>query len=391
MSDFHQHGSITTLHRLADSQWETAEPMLLMSASHRHIALVLPCHADDFVRPALRKIRRELEDAAWLRNAFLVWNGIPQPGGNPAEAGLGGITAVRSDGDAARQFGEGLRDRGLIPPALAQPSKGWNVWLGLGLALAAGADVIAVHDADIASYRREMLGRLCLPVAHTGMQYAFAKGYYRRVTEGVMFGRVTRLFVAPLVRACIRVCGHHPLLDHIAAFRYPLAGECALDAATAADLPLAPGWGLEIAMLCETHARLPGSRVCQVELGPNYEHKHRPLAGEAGGLVGMAGEIARTFLAGLHAEGISLDPATREALLSTFERTSAEAVQRHAHDALLNGLDHDEAGEADATVAFGEALRKALETAAEPPSLLPAWKRVLARWPEAFEVLRGLR
>src|SRR5262249_39800585 len=133
--------------------------------------------------------------------------------------------------------------------------------------------VIAVHDADIANYRREMLVRLCAPVMLPALGYMFAKGYYRRVTEGVMFGRVTRLMVAPLLRAALRVFGHQPLLDYLSSFRYPLAGECAFGADVAQELPVVAGWGLELGWLCEVHRRVPPARICQIELGANYEHK----------------------------------------------------------------------------------------------------------------------
>ncbi|MBS0658507.1 MAG: glycosyl transferase [Verrucomicrobia bacterium] len=370
MSDFHQHGPITTLHRLSEGRAGAAEERLRAAAREVDVRLVLPCHVSDLGREPLRRIAAELRDADWLREITLVVNGAP---GGVVKGAPEGMRILTSDGPAATALGRDLVERGLASPAAVRPAKGWNYWLGLGSALAEGAQVVATHDADIASYEREMLVRLCLPAVDPDFGYAFVKGYYRRVTEGVMFGRVTRLFFGPLVRACVRVAGHQPLLDFLGAFRYPLAGECALRAEAAGGLPLLPGWGLETGLLCAAHAQLPPARIAQVELGANYDHKHRPLDDSAGGLPRMAGEVATALFAGLRAEGIDFPPEARHALQRAYARCGAEAIERHAHDALLNGLNFDRAAETAAVEAFGRIL--AALPAAERHQL-PPWGEV---------------
>ena len=73
--------------------------------------------------------------------------------------------------------------------------------------------------------------------------------YYSRVTDR-LYGRVSRLFLAPLLHALLRVAGHQPLLDFLLSFRYPLAGEVALTRELATTLPASSGWGLEIGSVC---------------------------------------------------------------------------------------------------------------------------------------------
>ena len=68
------------------------------------------------------------------------------------------------------------------------------------------SDVIALHDCDIVNYSREMLARLCYPVANPNLDYVFCKGFYSRVTNK-MHGRVTRLLVTPLVRSIQQLIG----------------------------------------------------------------------------------------------------------------------------------------------------------------------------------------
>ena len=392
MSDFHQHGPITTLHRLSDQHLADLEQALLDASSREPTRLILPCHAEDIDRPAMARIRDELKPAGWLTEILVSVNGCASReeivAASRAGQGAGGRPTrwIWSDGPAANALRSRLENAGLITREIDFAGKGWNVWLALGLALSDGGEgTIALHDADIANYRREMLVRLCAPVAHRELSYGFAKGYYRRFTEGVMFGRVTRLFVAPLLRAAIRVLGHHPLLDYFSAFRYPLAGECAFTTALARDLPVVAAWGLEVDWLCEVHRRLPPERICQVELGANYEHKHRPLRGARGraGLVEMAREIAAAFVGQLRAEGAALDATSLRALAVAYQRTAAEAVERHAHDALLNGLRHDEKNERATAEAFSDALNATFAAERIPPTTLPAWSRV-------FEIVPGV-
>ena len=398
MSDFHQHGPITTLHRLSDVRLGVVEQAVREAALRRPIRLILPCHADDVGRAALAQILDELNAADWLAEVLVPINGFAS-----SEEMLASTQRVFplltrpcrliwSDGPAADRLRRRMETAGLIAADLGIMGKGWNVWLAFGVALADGGDgVLALHDADIVHYRHEMLLRLCAPAVHPDLAYEFAKGYYRRVTEGVMFGRVTRLYVAPLVRAAVRVAGHHPLLDYLSAFRYPLAGECALSMAVAREMPLVAGWGLEIGMLCEIHRRLPPDRVCQVELGPNYEHRHRALRGRAeAGLVEMAREIAGVFVAQLQSEGVTLGADDFRALVAAYRKTAAEAVKRHAHDASLNGLRHDEEQERAATLAFADALEEAVVDQGESPIALPAWSRVFTAVPGIADDLRAL-
>src|SRR5204863_692618 len=105
--------------------------------------------------------------------------------------------------------------------------KGRNV--AAAFAHLAGSDcaIVATQDCDVASFRRADLARLCYAVAHPQLGYRFAKMYYSRVTDR-LYGRVSRLFLAPLLHAVVRVAGHQPLVDYLLSFRYPLAGEVAL-------------------------------------------------------------------------------------------------------------------------------------------------------------------
>ena len=85
-----------------------------------------------------------------------------------------------------------------------EPGKGRNVWYCIGYVLGArNSSVVALHDCDIVTYSREMLARLVYPVTNPAFPYVFAKGYYPRIADGSLNGRVTRLLVTPLLLALV--------------------------------------------------------------------------------------------------------------------------------------------------------------------------------------------
>ena len=111
---------------------------------------------------------------------------------------------------------------------IGSQGKGRGCWIAFGYVLARRqSQVIALHDCDILSYSRDYLARLCYPIANRNLGYEFSKGYYSRVTDR-LHGRVTRLFMTPLLRSLQRLAGPHPFLTFLDSFRYPLAGEIAM-------------------------------------------------------------------------------------------------------------------------------------------------------------------
>ena len=71
----------------------------------------------------------------------------------------------------------------------------------------------ALHDCDILTYDRELRARLIYPVAHPTFSYAFCKDYYARIATNSMGGRLSRLFVTPLLRTLTKVCGYSEFID----------------------------------------------------------------------------------------------------------------------------------------------------------------------------------
>ena len=331
MSDFAQPGLITTLQRLNDAHLGEIERVLTDLARAQPIALALPCHGSDLERPALTHIVRELVGAEFLREIVVSMNGLDDTA----------FARARENFAPLPQRVTFLRNE--------SGGKGGNVRAAFQhLAQSAECTIFATQDCDVASFRRADLARLCFAVAHPQLGYRFAKMYYSRVTDR-LYGRVTRLFLAPLLHAIVRVAGHLPLVDFLLSFRYPLAGETALTRELAAALPASPGWSLEIGQLCEIFRSIDPREVCQVEGGPGYDHKHQPAATA---LADMAAEIARELLAQLAAEGHATSPA----LAAAYRREAAHALRRSASLALINGLPFDTAVESAIVETFAARL-----------------------------------
>jgi len=393
MADFHQTGVIATLHRLVPGGLERLERELATYAEQRPIALVLPALYSEFEGPAMPRIIEELRQVPYLRQIVVtISQATPEQyararrmmAGLPQE-----VTFIWNDGPRLRRLYEKLRENGL---PVGADGKGRSCWMAYGYVLASGkSDIIALHDCDILTYTREMLARLCYPVANPNIDFEFCKGYYARVTDR-LHGRVTRLFVTPLVRSLRKILGPLPFLEFLDSFRYPLAGEFAMVADLARINRIPGDWGLEVGVLAEIYRNRAVRRICQVELCETYEHKHQALSPEdpTRGLMKMAVDIAKTLFRTLSAEGVVFTSGVFRTLRSTYIRTAEDMIARYHADALINGLFFDRHEEEVTVEAFARALHLAAEAFMEDPlgvPLIPSWNRVTAALPDFFDEL----
>lgn len=392
MADFHQSGVITTLHRLGEPDLERLECELLSYASSRPIALVLPCLHAELRGPALKGIVEELHRVPYLREVVVSLSGDAdraqyQEMRNLFEAVpcLGGSlpTVVWADGPRVRSLLARLEAEGLDA---GPDGKGRATWLAYGYVLANQVSrVIAVHDCDIRDYNRELLARLCFPTANPNMNYEFAKGYYSRVTDR-LHGRVTRLFMTPLLQAMKSVLGPIPMLEYLASFRYPLAGECSMTADLVRANRIPADWGLEVGVLAEVFRNCSLKRVAQVELVANYDHKHQDLSREdaSRGLHRMVVDIAASLIRNLASYGVEFEAGFLNTLIAAYVRTAQDTIARYSDDAKLNGLLFDRHAEEVAVETFSGALGAAgLDFVRDPMGApqIPNWSRVVSAMP----------
>jgi glucosyl-3-phosphoglycerate synthase len=394
MADFYQTGVVSTLHRLGPGKLDRLERELERFTVQEPVALVLPCLIDELDRPALPKIVDHLRRIHYVDTTVVSLGRASNEGMARARALFaklpGRVRLLWLDGPRVQAVLRQVAEAGLIQ---TQAGKGFACWLGYGLVLAeARCAVIAVHDCDIVTYDRELLARLCYPVVHPGLGYEFAKGYYARVSDK-MNGRVTRLFMTPLIRSLQAIVGRQPLLVYLDSFRYPLAGEFAMKADLARVNRIPSDWGLEVGVLAEVHRNCALRRICQTELCATYDHKHQDLSADdrTKGLMRMSMDIAQNLIRTLAAEGIVFTEGLFRTLLVQYIRTAEDTISRYHADAAINGLKFDRHDEEGVVAAFAEALRTACQRYAEDPlgaPLIPNWNRIAAAAPDFLDDLR---
>ena len=388
MSDFFQTGAVATLHRLGKIDTSRLERDLEEFSKETPIALVLPCHVRELGTPALRGIVRELKGVHYLKQIVVGIDGANARDWRRARKFFSQLpqkpVLVWNDGPRMQKLLKQLDEADL---STGPSGKGRNVWLSFGYVLASEhCRMVAVHDCDIVTYSRELLARLCYPVAHPAFGFDFCKGYYARVTNKLN-GRVMRLFVTPLLRALKSIIGPHPFLVYLDTFRYPLSGEVAMDIDLVRRNRIPYDWGLEVGMLAEVFRNSAPRAICQAELCANYDHKHQELSvrDSEKGLNRMAVDIMRSILRRMASEGIKLDQGLFETLQFAYIRQAEDSLRAYGTDATMNGLIFPRHEEETAVTMFGRCIREAARRHVEDPMfwpLIPNWNRVESALPE---------
>ncbi|QDU13683.1 Glucosyl-3-phosphoglycerate synthase [Gimesia maris] len=394
MGDFYQNGIITTLHNLSSRPIDEMEAELLQFSKIRPMSLVLPCLYSELEGPALDKIVTELAKVGYLneivigldraneeqyKHAIQFFSRLPQK-----------HRILWNDGPRLQEVNTVLQDQGLAPNELG---KGCNVWYCLGYILAQGTSAsVALHDCDILTYDRNLLARLIYPVANPSFNYQFCKGYYARVADSKMNGRVTRLLVTPLLRALKKILGSLDYLEYLDSYRYPLAGEFSFRVDVINDIRIPSDWGLEIGVLSEVNRNFSTNRLCQVDIADRYDHKHQNLSVDDAhaGLSKMSIDISKGIFRKLATNGVVFSTETFRSIKATYYRIALDFIETYRNDAIINGLALDIHNEEKAVELFAENVLKAglhfLDNPMETP-FIPSWNRVQSAVPDIFASL----
>jgi len=394
MADFYQNGIITTLHNLSDRPLADLENELLQFSRKRPLALILPSLFSELEGPALSHIIDEICEVPYLNEIVIGLDRADESQFRFAQEFFGKLPQhhriLWNDGPRLRALDNELQTLGLAPK---EPGKGRNVWYCMGYILASGrAESVALHDCDITTYNRELLARLIYPVAHPQFNYEFCKGFYARVAEGKINGRVCRLLVTPLLRALKKVFGEIEYLQFMDSFRYPLAGEFSFRRDVLNDIRIPSDWGLEIGVLSEMHRNYANNRLCQVDIADRYDHKHQNLSLEDAnaGLSKMSIDITKALLRKLATHGHTFNTETFRSLKATYFRIALDFVETYHNDAVMNGLQLDIHSEEKAVEMFARNIMTAGEQFLSNPMetpFIPSWNRVASAIPDVFDRL----
>ncbi|WP_433268583.1 glucosyl-3-phosphoglycerate synthase [Actinosynnema sp. CS-041913] len=157
-----------------------------------------------------------------------------------------------------------VRRTDVLPDLPLWPGKGEVLWRSLA---ATSGDFVVFLDSDLVdpdpAFVPALLGPLLTRPVH------LVKGFYRRPfrSSSTGGGRVTELAARPLLNA---------LRPELAGIVQPLGGEYAGTRSFLESVPFAAGYGVEIGLLLDAHARYGLAGLAQVNLGVR-RHRNRPL------------------------------------------------------------------------------------------------------------------
>jgi glucosyl-3-phosphoglycerate synthase len=389
MADFHQGGHVATLHNLRVNEPDALVRELETFTSSRKITLILPSLFSELEGEALPDIIDELNKVDFIHRIVI---GLDQATEDQYRYALNFFSKLKADhvvlwndGPRLSAVDAKLQELKLSP---SEPGKGRNVWFCMGYTIAqADSAVVAVHDCDVITYSADMLARLVYPVTNPRFPYQMSKGFYPRVADGKLNGRVSRLLVTPILSAMAKVLGPREYLDFISDFRYPLAGEFAMRTSILPDMRIPSDWGLEIGLLSEAWRNLSPRSVCQVEISDRYDHKHQVLSEEdaSRGLSRMSVDICKALYRKLAADGTVFSEEIFRSIKATYFRDALDLIETYFNDAKMNGLHVDRHVEEKTVELFASNIMHAgqvfLDNPMETP-FIPNWSRVHAADPD---------
>lgn len=384
--DFYQ-GMITTLHAITPDHDRVVLERVREAVQKRPASLVVPMVYSELEKPAMKGIVNELSKCDFLQSTIVALTAEDEQEFSKAVKFFDdhdvNANILWCEHPEVREQLMGLKDQGL---ELAEfTGKGIAVWTAFGIA-SLNSHAIALHDADVENYSNNIVSRLLLPIVRREMDFFYSKGYYARVTDERLYGRVVRLFVWPLLDA-LQVHQEHrsDVIRYLRGFRYPLAGEFAIASDLALNVRVPTDWGLEVGLLGEVYRNASLKRICQVDLGL-YSHKHKKLGTSVNeGLLKMTHDIVITLLRLMtELEGREFSESTLLGLRVLYRRLAQDYIRKYAVDSKVNGLQYDRHGEEQMIDAFAWVIEQAGRSYLQNPGReqVPDWLRVISASPD---------
>ena len=397
MSDFSQNGIISTLHDFGTKSVGDIEKELKKFSKERKMELILPSLYSELEGDALPKIVSEISKTNYLNHIII---GLDKANKSQAQKAWKFFKKIKTpftilwnDGPKLKKLNDELKKKDLAPN---EYGKGRNVWYCLGMCIARDeARSVALHDCDIKTYDRRMLAKLFYPVVNPLFNFEFCKGYYPRVAQNKMGGRVARLLVFPLITALEKTIGKSDYLEFMKSFKYPLAGEFSFRRNVLPELRISSDWGIEVGILSEMQRSFSPQNICQVDLADTYDHKHQILSidDETKGLSRMSIDIIKTFIKKLATQGNTFSREKFRSLKATYYRSALDLIDIYRSDAEMNGLKLDTHTEEKTVELFARNIMKAGEAFILNPMdtpFIPTWSRVKSAIPDFLKRLKDV-
>jgi len=374
---------ITTLHELCIDKKKLIKSVS-DAAVERPVSIIMPMLYSEIKNDALGNISKQLNKCNYVKEIV-----IPLAAKNEKE--FKQVKRFFSDlkipklimwcnGPKIEKLLDELKNDGL--DLLKYRGKGRDVWLAIGIA-SLKSYAIALHDADIRSYSEMIPAKLVYPLIEPELDFKFNKGFYARINleKNIMYGRVFRLFLHPILRSLVYEIGSEPdFVRFLRSFRYPISGEFALTSDLARDVDLPGDWGLEIGIMAEMYRNVTHKRICQTDLG-FYEHKHQRIGNEEKGLTKMTSDILKTLLRVLIEEDhIQISKEFLISLRVLYQRNAQDCIRKYHADAHFNSLKYDRHSEETMVEKFSKQIMNAGTKYMKKPvgTRIPDWLRTIS-------------
>ena len=236
-------------------QWTTHDLAEAKRARGRTVSMVVPARNEAAtVGDVVTRVRESLMDTVELLDEIVVID---------SDSVDDTVTVAQDAG--AKVFSS----RDIRTDLGTRPGKGEAMWKST---FVTSGDLLLFMDADLLDWDTHFVPGLLGPLI-TDDSVCLVKGFYERPltlpgsTTAYEGGRVTELVARPLISL------HHPALRDVV---QPLAGEWAIRRDVFEALSVPTGYGVELAALIDTEARLGLDSIAQVDLG-RRAHRHQSL------------------------------------------------------------------------------------------------------------------
>lgn len=375
---------ITTLHELCIDKKKLMKSVA-DAASERPVSVILPMLYKEIKNDALENIVTGLNKCKYLKEVVIPLAAKDQQEFEHVKRFFKKLEIPKiimwCNGPKIGKLLNELRNDGIN--LLKYRGKGRDVWLALGIA-SIDSYGIALHDADVLHYDEMIPTKLLYPIIEPELDFKFNKGYYARVNleKKIMYGRVFRLFLHPLLRAFVDNIGHETdFVRFLRSFRYPISGEFALTSDLARDVDLPGDWGLEIGIMSEMYTNVALKNICQTDLG-FYDHKHQKIGdSNEKGLTKMTGDILKTLLRVLTEEDhVEISKETLITLRVLYVKYARDVIRKYHADAHFNNLKYDRHLEETMIERFSQQIMESGISYLRKPvgTRIPDWLRTIS-------------
>ncbi len=394
MGDFHQSSYVTTLHNFRNTSLEDMEKQLINYSANKPIGLIIPSLYAELSKPALKKIVSILKDISYINEIVIGIDAATKMDFSHALEYFSVLPQhhriIWNDGPGMKHFEFKLNEENIH---LGNSGIGKNVWFCFGYMIASGkSEAIALHDADILTYNRELLARLIYPIVKPTFSYKYCKGYYYRADDTKINGRMVRLLVTPLIRTLQKVFGPIEYLSYLDSFRYILSGEFSMQADVLRNLRVPSDWGFELGLLAEVYRNNAINQICQVEIADKYDHKHQAESFDnpEKGLSKMSLDISRSIFSNLASDGTIFNEGIFRSIKAIYHRIALDMIEQYNNDAEMNGFSFDRYKEERIVDQLSKNVYQAgvnyLNNPYQAPTM-PSWNRVINAIPKIEQEL----